>query len=786
MDTRLKSSRSVRVILAILAIIAVVLGNFYFFPLIGENVQKEQEESAREAGIDEERIRDLIQESYVLYYEATEAKQEYPEYLREMMESWNGVFYEYRFEVDYCLLTEEKEFSFDEDLLKNILEVKWAEDARTEEGQTSESQTDESQTGELQSDELQTDELQPEKLQGVYKSYIILSYDENGILTIENVWDSKRREDDITRIIQENASQEEFYSELKGWYEEWYTEEFALDEGTGKYENSDTNRESEIYEKMTKAQKELEALNIFPKNCRVLYAIPTDSYVIDADAWYHDYWGEMYLYSRCGGGVLFGGSLIVLAIAALILTSKFIWRRTIDYNRRGLWYLAEAAVIGIVCVIVVYDTFIYINRSYVDWFGMQSLSQVIQEATKGSFMDNLQQIWDVLELAAFPALVYAGWYVCLIVIRPLFSLGPIKYIQQYSLLYLIISKAGGWCVRWFKKIRDEVNHLDFSKKTMKTIRKVVIINFVVLTVISCFWFFGSIALIIYSIVLFWLIKRQYDRVEKDYQSLLEATSHMARGDLQYEDEKDWGVFEPFKEEIAKIRTGFSTAVEEEVKSQRMKAELITNVSHDLKTPLTAITTYVELLKDPDITEKQRKSYIEILERKSLRLKVLVEDLFEVSKATSNTIKLDMMEVDVVNLLKQVCVEHEERFTSMGLSVKWKLPEEKVLLMLDNQKTWRIFENLFLNIEKYAMPNSRVFVEITKGEQVQIVIKNISAQELSVSGAEITERFVRGDASRSTEGAGLGLAIAKSFTEAQGGTFEVTVDGDLFKVTILLK
>ena len=200
------------------------------------------------------------------------------------------------------------------------------------------------------------------------------------------------------------------------------------------------------------------------------------------------------------------------------------------------------------------------------------------------------------------------------------------------------------------------------------------------------------------------------------------------------------------------------------------------------------TTYVELLKDPNITEEQRAAYIQILERKSLRLKVLVEDLFEISKATSNTIQLELMEVDVVNLIKQVAVEHEDKFAEQSLEVRWKVPEEKTVRLLDNQKTYRICENLFGNIEKYAMPGSRVFVEVARlgaDGKVEVLLKNMSARELDFDCREITERFVRGDAARSTEGSGLGLAIAKSFTEAQKGTFEVLVDGDLFKVRVVL-
>ena len=164
--------------------------------------------------------------------------------------------------------------------------------------------------------------------------------------------------------------------------------------------------------------------------------------------------------------------------------------------------------------------------------------------------------------------------------------------------------------------------------------------------------------------------------------------------------EDIGVFEPFKEQLTEIRTGFKKTVDEEVKSQRMKTELITNVSHDLKTPLTAITTYVELLKKEDITEEERKSYIETLEKKSLRLKVLIEDLFEVSKATTNNITLNLMDVDVVNLMKQVSVEHADKFEQMGLQLRWNVPEEKIILKLDNQKTYRIFENLFFFLRNF--------------------------------------------------------------------------------------
>ncbi len=224
----------------------------------------------------------------------------------------------------------------------------------------------------------------------------------------------------------------------------------------------------------------------------------------------------------------------------------------------------------------------------------------------------------------------------------------------------------------------------------------------------------------------------------------------------------------------------------------MKTELITNVSHDLKTPLTAIITYTDLLKDEKITDEQRQSYLATLERKALRLKVLIEDLFEISKASSGNVRLEPVAVDICNLIRQVYLEHEDRMTASGLEIRFDMPQEKIILQLDSQKTYRIFENLYVNITKYALPNTRVYVqakvitteaESMSAKKIRIELKNISAQELIVDSTDLTERFVRGDASRNSEGSGLGLAIAKSFIELQGGQFGIEIDGDLFKAVI---
>ena len=208
------------------------------------------------------------------------------------------------------------------------------------------------------------------------------------------------------------------------------------------------------------------------------------------------------------------------------------------------------------------------------------------------------------------------------------------------------------------------------------------------------------------------------------------------------------------------------------------------MSHDLKTPLTAIITYVNLLKDERVTPEQRKAYIDILEQKSMRLKSLIEDLFEISKANSNNVTLNLEEVDIVSLLKEVSLELSDKIEESTIDFRWNLPDEKIVLPLDGQKTYRIFDNLLTNIIKYAMPNTRAYIDMKKEDGfVVISLKNVSAAELTFNPNEITERFARGDQSRNTEGSGLGMAIAKSFVELQNGKLFVEIEADLFRVSI---
>ena len=378
----------------------------------------------------------------------------------------------------------------------------------------------------------------------------------------------------------------------------------------------------------------------------------------------------------------------------------------------------------------------------------------------------------------FIGLSFIYWFV--VSMDSIFTLGLKRWLKERTLV--------GWLFMGGKSAVEKtcglVGSVDFRDKQTKLLLKIVGVNFVLLTVISCFWFFGIFGLLIYSIVLFFLLRRIYEGMQEKYEVLLKATGKIAEGNLDIEINEDLGIFEPLKEEITKIKDGFKKAVDEEVKSQSMKTELITNVSHDLKTPLTAIITYVNLLQKEGITEEERQNYIRVLDQKSMRLKSLIEDLFEISKANSNNVTLHLVNVDIVSLMKQVRLEMEDKISRSQVEFRWNLPEEKVVLVLDSEKTYRIFENLLVNIVKYAMPGTRAYVEITDdGELVTVSMKNISATEISFAGKDLTERFVRGDESRNTEGSGLGLAIAKSFMELQKGTMEVGNEADLFKVKL---
>lgn len=468
-------------------------------------------------------------------------------------------------------------------------------------------------------------------------------------------------------------------------------------------------------------------------------------------------------------------SLAVLAAALLI---PFIPGMEVVKMKVFSWSFEPLCVIGVGWLLLLLNMEIPLDivRSF-----MAGTLQA--ELAKAGFLPFMVNALAVAANFLFWVVIYGMFYWGITNFRSFFSLGPWRYFKERTWLGRFLC----FCKRWVCTGLDLFSQTDWESRSSKIIGKAVIANFVILACISLLWFWGIGALVLYSIILFFLLKKYWGKVQEKYHKLLHCIQEMAEGNLNVKEEEDLGIFEPFKNQLFKVQDGFKKAVEKEVKSERTKTELITNVSHDLKTPLTAIITYVNLLKQENITEEERRSYIQILDQKSMRLKELIEDLFEVSKAANGTVVLHPEEVDVVSLLKQVRFELSDKIEASGIQFHFDLPNERLAASLDGQKTCRIFENLLVNITKYGMKGTRAYIKAEKdGEYVQVTLRNISAEELKISPEELTERFVRGDASRNTEGSGLGLAIARSFTEVQGGTMKIEVEGDLFRVILRWK
>lgn len=364
-------------------------------------------------------------------------------------------------------------------------------------------------------------------------------------------------------------------------------------------------------------------------------------------------------------------------------------------------------------------------------------------------------------------------------IKYMLTSGFCRYWKEDSLIGSICGNV--------KRRFEKLSEVDLSDKTDTVLLKYVLIQMVIVGVIACFWSFGIVLSVLYSVLLFFYIRKKLKKVQKDYQVLLKEAHQLADGRFDEELTQDVGIFNALGEEFKNVRTGFEKAVCEEMKSQNMKTELISNVSHDLKTPLTGIKNYAELLGQNNVSEQDKQGYLENLQHYIDRLNNLIEDLFEVSKVNSGNIELNPVELNVVALIQQAQAETEDLLKQKNLTVILDAPENGIVQALDGDKTYRIFENLFTNIAKYALPGTRVYVSATaQPEYTEIVFKNISEAQMNFTPEEIVERFVRGDKSRHESGSGIGLAIVKSFTEVQNGTFSIEIDGDLFKAVVRFK
>ena len=356
-----------------------------------------------------------------------------------------------------------------------------------------------------------------------------------------------------------------------------------------------------------------------------------------------------------------------------------------------------------------------------------------------------------------------------------------------------------WCVKviiWLlKKMKSGIKEMrnaikqnkdfDLTKKIVTVAILCVVAEFIVLTM-SGSWIEFFVLIILFGIQLWFLI---YFVNKLGYlNEIMKGVHRIKEGEINYKiEEKNDIYFSSLANDINNISQGLENSIEQRIKSERMKSELITNVSHDLKTPLTSIINYVELIKkEENIQPEYLKDYVQVLDKKSKRLKILIEDLFEASKASTGNIELELVRLDLKQLLQQSIGELEDKLEEANLSLRVNLTEEDTYVLADGRRLYRVFENLLCNISKYSLKNTRVYIDVTKEDgKIITTMKNISSYELNFDPDEIMERFKRADESRNTEGSGLGLAIARDLVSLQGGKMSIEIDGDLFKVKVVM-
>lgn len=375
-----------------------------------------------------------------------------------------------------------------------------------------------------------------------------------------------------------------------------------------------------------------------------------------------------------------------------------------------------------------------------------------------------------------------------------------KYIKDKSILYYFYIRLKNILNKIIAIFVKSLESNNISSKRLVT--EVVVFSIYIFSSIIIVWTYvyrkmviGLISyadmkilpLFIVNVIIVGLIAIYVFILESDISTIKTLTQNILNGQIDNEKNiKKIIINKDIADDIKNIENGLNKAVEEAVKSERMKGELITNVSHDLKTPLTSIINYIDFLDKENISEDEKKKYISILKERSNRLKILIEDLFEVSKASSGNVELNMENIDLIALIRQTLGEFEEKIEKSTLSFIKEIPD-RVIIYADGKKTFRVFQNIISNILKYSMDNSRVYISVNEEEElISIVFRNISKYQINMNEEEILERFKRGDSSRTTEGSGLGLAIAKSLIELQGGKFELVIDGDLFKVKIMIR
>lgn len=436
-----------------------------------------------------------------------------------------------------------------------------------------------------------------------------------------------------------------------------------------------------------------------------------------------------------------------------------------------VWFDRLKTEIGIALIIGLWSLAVaFIAAVLETWFMASSSSDVVYDYGYRSVTRAMSEgaVAENVVLAAFAAFVCCA----------AFFVGYLSMIRRIKAKTLWKNSVTLWMIG---AMRELFSHFSCTWRTLVCVLGFIIVHWIAIgTMGQGGWMF--VTFVVEGYVVYYMIRKAIAK-----EKLKNGIAHIANGEVDYQiplkglkgDELDMAAH------INHIGEGLSKAVEKSMKDERLKTDLITNVSHDIKTPLTSIINYVDLLKRENIQDPKIQGYLDILEAKAQRLKHLTEDVVEASKISSGNITMEYMNINFVEMINQTTGEFAEKFEKRNLQIVLNVPDHPVLIRSDGRRMWRVVENIYNNAAKYAMEGTRVYADmIEKEHTVEFSLKNISEQPLNISADELTERFIRGDVSRSTEGSGLGLSIAKNLTQLQGGAFNLYLDGDLFKVTIV--
>ena len=467
----------------------------------------------------------------------------------------------------------------------------------------------------------------------------------------------------------------------------------------------------------------------------------------------------------------------------------FLMDKLINVGYRNRYTMVFLGVISLVLSVVIYS-YLFISvghRSNNEHIQVSLVNNIPVDILSGIvFLIGLFGVWLILDVfsglvmeivaGTFVAVLFyftALWYMLSIVVQV-----KNRTLIKHTFLYWLFKQIARFC--------DVIKHIFKNFATVYKVLWAIGVFWAFLLFFVAFNYYEHDNLIIGFFVISAIVSVILLLAAIAFQRVKHGGEKIVNGDLDSKIDTQYmfGDIKDFADSLNNINQGLQSAIDDKIKSERFKTELITNVSHDIKTPLTSIVNYVDLIKKENCDNEKISEYVEVLDRQSVRLKKLIEDLVEASKASSGTLSVELARCNLSVLVNQAIGEFTEKLESKNLQVVQFVDNQDIYIMADGRRLWRVFDNLLSNIYKYAMTGTRVYIDLTNEKNIATVtFRNISQQPINVSAEELTERFVRGDRSRNTEGSGLGLSIAKSLTELQNGQFKISTDGDLFKVKI---